>query len=228
MHLHTQLPKVPCPNPKSLDASRHKQFKASFTSLSAPAQRPFLPASFRSQLPMSMHSSSARDRTHALAVCHTYMTASFYTLQALSKCQMLHHRWHVMLLSIDSLILHVIILFIVSLIELEYEHSMQEIKSIALFQLHTRSISFSHNTTMVLSSYPAVGNYPPPPVSPFGPLPSPSPRIPLPSWDARHLVASLFLLVHFFSDLASLPKSVTDFPLSRTSPESFRPSPSPF
>lgn len=86
MPLHAQLPKVPCLTPKSLDASRHEQFKASFISLSAPAQRPSLPASFRSQLPMSMHSSSARDRTHALAVCHTYMTASFYTFQTFQEC----------------------------------------------------------------------------------------------------------------------------------------------
>ncbi|KAL6809597.1 hypothetical protein J3E69DRAFT_182345 [Trichoderma sp. SZMC 28015] len=127
-----------------------------------------------------MHSSSARDRTHALAVCHTYMNASFYTLQSFLKCQMLHHRWHVMLLSIDSLILHVIILFIDSLIELEYEHSMQEIKSIALFQLHTRSISFSHNTTMVLSSYPAVGNYLPPSFKSLWPPPLPFTENPTP------------------------------------------------
>ncbi|KAL6802822.1 hypothetical protein GGI42DRAFT_33713 [Trichoderma sp. SZMC 28013] len=40
MHLHAQLPKVPCPNLKSLDASRHGQFKASFSK-----DHLFLPAS---------------------------------------------------------------------------------------------------------------------------------------------------------------------------------------
>lgn len=169
-------------------------------SLSAPAQRPSLPASFRSQLPMSMHSSSARDRTHALAVCHTYMTASFYVLQALLKCQMLHHRWHVMLLPIDSLILHVIILLILSnRTRIRAPNAGNQIHCLVSITYQIYLFLAQHNNGIIQLS--GRRKLSPPPSSPFGPLPSPSPRIPLPSWDARHLVASLFLLVHTFSPI---------------------------